>query len=90
MIVPFTFLLRALRDAKVRRWLIGGHARELIVGRDLRPHDDLDLFVAHADAGAATAVLEGLGFRQVHGSLKDGDVFYRRNGLVIDLVPVLR
>lgn len=89
MIVKETFEV-AGRFARsgVRAWLIGGNAVELVVDRDLRGHDDLDFFVAARHAARAVRVLQQLGFRHAHGSLQAGDVFYEREGLLVDLVPI--
>lgn len=81
-------LARAFAGARLTTWLIGGQAVELLCGGDIRPHDDLDFLVRQADAPAAVRWLEAQGFRQVHGSLETGDVFYRREDVLLDLVPI--
>lgn len=89
MLHPETLpLCRAFEEAGLTTWLIGGQAVELLCGGDVRPHDDIDFLVRRADAPAALGVLEKLGFAPVHGSLEQGDVFYKRGDLLIDLVPV--
>jgi hypothetical protein len=40
-------------------WISGGHALELYVGASWRDHDDLDVSLLRADAGALTAHLPG-------------------------------
>jgi|GEM_PF-787417 len=89
VITPFTApLARHFRNHGVRTWLIGGNAVELVTGRDIRPHDDIDFLVHRADAHDAVRVLASLGFTHLHGSVDDGDVFYRRDDLIVDLVPI--
>lgn len=61
---------------------------ELVLGRDLRPHEDLDVFVVFDHAEAAVKLLEQNGFAWHPGSIEDGDVFYRRGTLLLDLVPL--
>ncbi|AFZ68370.1 nucleotidyltransferase domain-containing protein [Deinococcus peraridilitoris] len=89
MILPETFdLARRFRNEPLEYWLIGGNAIELVVDHDVRDHDDIDFMVAHQDALRAVQILQALGFEHAHGSLDDGDVFYRRGALLVDLVPV--
>lgn len=89
MLHPGTLpLCRAFEDAGLTTWLIGGQAVELLCGGDIRPHDDLDFLVRLADAPAAVQMLERLGFVHAHGSLEVGDVFYRRDDVLLDLVPI--
>lgn len=89
MLHPETLsLCRAFASAGLTFWLIGGQAVELLCGGNVREHDDIDFLVRDADAVRATSVLSGLGFAQVHGSLEDGDVFFGRDGLLVDLVPI--
>lgn len=89
MILPETYeVADILREAGVRYWIFGGNGVELAVGRSIRPHDDLDVFVALEHASRAATVLEACGFSWHHGSIADGDVFYRRGELLLDLVPI--
>jgi hypothetical protein len=76
MIHPFTFsLAQALEEAQLQTWLIGGNAVELVVGKHIRDHEDIDILVNQDHAQAACQILERWGFAVVHGSLEDGDVF---------------
>ena len=89
MILPQKFkLASALEREGIHAWLFGGNAIELVTGRDLRPHEDVDFLIAEPDAARAVAFLEAQEFVWFHGSLADGDVFYRRGSLVVDLVPM--
>src|SRR3954447_24766084 len=55
-------VLGALQDAGVRTWLIGGWAIDALVGRQRRPHDDLDLLIPETDVPPAGEALERLGY----------------------------
>ncbi len=79
---------RSFEQERLLYWLIGGFAVELVVGREVRPHDDVDFFISADHAERAVAVLVKEGFERVHGSLEDGDVFYKRGDVVVDLVPI--
>jgi lincosamide nucleotidyltransferase A/C/D/E len=53
----------ALEAAGCRGWLEGGWGVDALVGRQTRPHRDLDLDVDAAEADEALEVLAGLGYR---------------------------
>ncbi len=53
----------ALGDAGVRFWLGGGWGVDALVGRQTRPHRDLDLAVDATDLDQAVALLDGLGYQ---------------------------
>ncbi len=55
-------ILDALARAGVRAWVDGGWGVDALVGRQTRPHDDLDLVVALADVGTIRACLGECGF----------------------------
>ena len=55
--------LRALDRAGVETVLIGGWGVDALVGKQLRPHRDLDLLAGEDDLGRAVQVLEELGFQ---------------------------
>jgi lincosamide nucleotidyltransferase A/C/D/E len=52
----------ALRAAGIRHWLAGGWGVDALVGRQTRPHRDLDLAVDADDLAGAVAVLADLGY----------------------------
>ena len=79
---------RLLERERIPYWFVGGFAVELVVGCEVRPHDDVDFFVAADHAARAVAVLLQRGFERIHGSLEDGDVFYEQADVVVDLVPI--
>jgi hypothetical protein len=89
MIFPETFEIAQLfARAGIRYWVFGGNGVELYVGRSIRPHEDIDFFVSSAQAQNAVHLLEGVGWVYSSGSLDTGDIFFERNGLIIDLVPI--
>lgn len=55
-------VLAALEAAKIAVWLDGGWGVDALVGRQTRPHDDLDLVIALDDVDAALSALAPLGF----------------------------
>lgn len=55
--------LRALDRAGVETVLIGGWGVDALLGRQLRPHRDLDLLAAEGDLDRAVAALGELGFQ---------------------------
>lgn len=56
-------VLGQLDRAGVVVWLDGGWGVDALVGRQSRPHHDLDLVIARDDCPAAQAALAGLGFQ---------------------------
>jgi lincosamide nucleotidyltransferase A/C/D/E len=55
-------ILDLLGKVGVRVWLDGGWGVDALVGEQTRPHDDLDVVIALADASAAIAALAESGF----------------------------
>jgi lincosamide nucleotidyltransferase A/C/D/E len=58
----FTILDR-LASAGCRFWLEGGWGVDALVGRQTRPHGDLDVDIDADDEGLAVSVLAELGYR---------------------------
>lgn len=58
-------VLAALDAAGVPAWLDGGWGVDALVGRQTRPHSDLDLVIALGQAGRAESALRLLGFAVV-------------------------
>jgi lincosamide nucleotidyltransferase A/C/D/E len=56
-------ILDRLEGAGVAVWLDGGWGVDALMGRQSRPHGDLDLVVARDDCAAARAALAAAGFR---------------------------
>jgi len=65
--------LDALQGANVPTWLLGGWAIDALIGRERRPHDDLDLLIWDTDIPAAMEALAALGYA---GSLRPKGASY--------------
>ena len=55
-------ILDRLAACGVEVWLDGGWGVDALLGKQTRPHDDLDLVIARSDCPAAQDALEPLGF----------------------------
>jgi lincosamide nucleotidyltransferase A/C/D/E len=56
-------VLDALRAAGCRVWVAGGWGVDVLIGRQTRPHRDLDLAIDRAGLEAGLAALDRLGYR---------------------------
>lgn len=56
------FLVGALQGAGVRFWIDGGWGVDALLGRQTRPHDDLDVVIVSSDVEGALAALVPLHF----------------------------
>jgi lincosamide nucleotidyltransferase A/C/D/E len=79
-------------DAKrIDFWLDGGWGIDALVGRETRPHEDLDLVVAQDDLPRAQTALAELGFEHdptVEPGLPARVVLVAPDGRHVDLHPV--
>jgi lincosamide nucleotidyltransferase A/C/D/E len=50
-------VLKAFDDVDVDAWVDGGWGVDALVGRETRPHKDLDLVVSDAEASRVAALL---------------------------------
>ncbi len=72
-------LLDALRSVGLDAWVDGGWGVDALVGRETRPHDDLDLVVALTDVPKIETCLGSFGFsiaedhRPVRVVMRDGE-----------------
>ena len=71
-------LAKVSSKSGVKIYLVGGNAVELVCGGNVREYDDIDFSVRVADAGAAMALLERLGFVYFSGSVGARNVFHKR------------
>lgn len=58
-----TEILADLREVGCRAWVAGGWGVDALIGRQTRPHRDLDLAVHREDVPSAIAALERRGYR---------------------------
>jgi lincosamide nucleotidyltransferase A/C/D/E len=80
-------VLAALRSAGVRATLDGGWGIDALLGRETRPHDDLDLVVDVSDVDRIRGALAPLGFG-LHADELPVRFVLRRNGEQIDFHTV--
>jgi lincosamide nucleotidyltransferase A/C/D/E len=56
-------VLQSLQSAGIRVWVDGGWGVDALIGRQTRPHQDLDLAMELGDVRQAEEVLREIGFR---------------------------
>ncbi|MGI9433119.1 MAG: nucleotidyltransferase domain-containing protein [Myxococcota bacterium] len=59
-------VLEALEEAGVRAWLDGGWGVDALLGKQTRPHGDLDLVIDRRSASGLEACLRELGFERAN------------------------
>lgn len=82
-------VLATLDAAKIAVWLDGGWGIDALVGRQTRPHDDLDLVIALAEVDAALVALAPLGFAIAEDERPVRLVLRAGEGRSIDLHTVI-
>jgi lincosamide nucleotidyltransferase A/C/D/E len=85
-------ILDQLDRAGLVVWLDGGWGVDALLGRQSRPHQDLDLVIARDDGAAAQAALSGLGFHHdvtARPGLPARLVLVDSGGHLVDLHPVV-
>lgn len=75
----------AFDAAGIDHWLFGGWAVDFHAGEVLRPHEDLDLAIRHADLVRIDAVLTGDGWHHAPDPDEDGGTGYERDGVRVEL-----
>jgi len=83
-------VLDVLADAGVEPWVDGGWGVDALLGRQSRPHDDLDLVVPSESFIAALAALRRAGFEFLREELPASVVYRHPDGREVDIHPVLR
>lgn len=83
-----SYVLEALERAGIDVWLEGGWGVDALLGRQTRPHADLDVLVAAGDAARAREILEAEGFRLTVDWLPTRFVMEDRRGRAVDIHPV--
>jgi lincosamide nucleotidyltransferase A/C/D/E len=82
-------VLDALERAAVDVWVDGGWGVDALLGRETRPHDDLDLVAAHEDLErAAAALLQFVHDEAASPGLPARYVVRDRRGRQVDFHPV--
>ena len=80
-------ILTVIRDADITVWIDGGWGIDALVGRETRPHKDLDLIVSAADSSRLHAVLAERGYRVIAG-VPSGGVYENGLGARVDISTV--
>ena len=62
-------VLQSLESAGIRVWVDGGWGVDALIGRQTRPHQDLDLAMELGDVRQAVEVLREIGFRTYEAEL---------------------
>jgi lincosamide nucleotidyltransferase A/C/D/E len=83
-----TDLMSALDAAGIRAWVAGGWAVDILVGRQTRPHNDLDLAIDAAQLPQLLALLDGDGFTLSVDAFPSRAELTARDGRILDLHPV--
>jgi lincosamide nucleotidyltransferase A/C/D/E len=77
-----------LRQASITAWVDGGWGVDALIGRQTRPHQDLDLVVDERSLEALLDLLMAKGFAIEHDRLPTAIVTRHPDGRSIDLHPV--
>jgi lincosamide nucleotidyltransferase A/C/D/E len=80
-------LLKKAAGHNIEVWLDGGWGVDALVGRQTRPHGDIDLFVRRGDAAAFMELLSTEGFRETPAAFTtEGHTKWRADdGRTVDL-----
>jgi len=81
-------VLGELEAAGVAAWIDGGWGIDALLGRQTRPHDDLDLVVAADTIPACRMIFEAGGFLVERDWLPTAIAFRHPDGRAVDLHPV--
>jgi len=81
-------ILETLQSHGIDAWVDGGWGVDALVGRQTRPHEDLDLVVELGDVAAIQAALQPFGFLMAEDHLPVRFVMRDANGLQLDFHTV--
>lgn len=81
-------ILDALESDGVRCWIDGGWGIDVLLGRQTREHDDLDLVIDISGADAAKAALAALGFALAEDEFPTRFAMADGSGHKVDFHPV--
>ncbi|ACV21341.1 Aminoglycoside-2''-adenylyltransferase [Slackia heliotrinireducens] len=80
-------VIRLAADAGIAVWLDGGWGIDALMGRQTRPHNDIDIFVQRKDADRLVDLLVAKGFaeRLMPYTLADHTTWEDKGGRTVDL-----
>ena len=78
-------LYRKLGDLGIAIWIDGGWGIDALLGRQTRPHDDLDVAIENKNVPQLREFLGAWGFRQIREDSKWNFVLADRDGHEIDV-----
>jgi len=80
-------LLKKTEQIGVEVWITGGWGVDALLGRQTRPHDDIDIFVQKKDTAVFTEMLKSNGYRetQMEYTTADHTVWCNSDNCIIDL-----
>ena len=81
-------LLQALDELQIACWVDGGWGVDCLVGRQTRPHGDLDLVLARTDVEQVRALLAARGYAVIRDWLPTSLALRDADGREVDLHPV--
>lgn len=81
-------VLELLADARVDCWVNGGWGVDALIGRQMRPHEDLDLVIGIEDVGRVLDVLQAGGFALDEDLRPVSFTMRTQDGRKVDLHPV--
>jgi lincosamide nucleotidyltransferase A/C/D/E len=77
-----------LESSNIRYWIDGGWGIDVLLSRQTREHDDLDLVIEISQAESAKAALSTVGFSLLENEFPTRFVLADRSGRRIDFHPV--
>ncbi len=82
-------VLRFLKGNGIEVWVDGGWGVDALLGKQSRPHDDIDLVIHHSDVGRLTEALAMACFRVVEGGRPFNFVMTDSRGREVDVHTVV-
>jgi len=82
-------LLKVFEEASLEVWLDGGWAVDAVLGKQTRPHKDMDIIVRVSDLPKLRDALESRGFSVRQGGREFNFVLADGNGLEIDVHAIV-
>ena len=82
-------LLQLFESAGIETWLDGGWAVDALLGKQTRPHKDVDIILRVADLPKLREILESRGFEIRQGGTESNFVLADRSGLEVDVHAIV-